>query len=120
MPTMRDALAAGGRVVGSTRGGGDAVEIAAYDPAWVTRYELMRGRLAAALGPVALRIEHAGSTSIPGLAAKPIVDIQVSVPDVNDEEAFVAPIERLGFELRFVEHGHRYFRPPSGLPRDFQ
>jgi GrpB-like predicted nucleotidyltransferase (UPF0157 family) len=116
---MRDSIAAGGRVIGPDRPG-DPIAIAAYDRAWPGRYEEMRARLEEALGPVAVRIEHVGSTAIPGLAAKPVIDIQVSVADVDDEDAFKAPIEGLGFLLRWVEPGHRYFRPPPGLPRDYQ
>ena len=61
-----------------------------------------------------------GSTAVAGLASKPIVDVQVSVPDVEDEAAFRGTIEAQGFVLRFVEPGHRYFRPPPGLPRLWQ
>jgi len=55
------------------------IVIAEYDPAWVARFEVERGRIVAALGERALRVEHIGSTSVPGLAAKPIVDILVEV-----------------------------------------
>ena len=80
----------------------------------------MRARLATALGETALRIDHVGSTAVPGLAAKPVIDIQVSVPDVGHEDAFRAPIEAQGFGLRWIEAGHRYFRPPPPLPRLYQ
>ena len=119
MPTFEESLAAGGRIVpGNERA--DPIEIVAYDHSWPGRFEMMRARLAAALGPTARRIDHVGSTAVTGLAAKPIIDVQVSVPDVEDEGAFRAPIEALGFVLRFVEPGHRYFRPPPGLPRLWQ
>jgi GrpB-like predicted nucleotidyltransferase (UPF0157 family) len=65
-------------------------------------------------------VDHVGSTAVPGLAAKPIIDIQVSVPNVADAAAFVAPIEALGFASRMIEPGHHYFRPPPGVPRDYQ
>lgn len=119
MPTMRDSLAAGGHVIGPERAA-DPIEIVPYDPGWSVKFEDMRARLAAGLGPEAVRIEHVGSTAIPGLAAKPVIDIQISVPDVNDQEAFKAPIENQGFALRWIEPGHCYFRPPPGLPRDYQ
>ena len=88
------------------------IVIADYDPAWPGRYEVERARVAAALGPVALRVEHIGSTSIPGLAAKPIIDILVVVADVDDEEAFGPPLVEAGYELRVREPGHRMFRTP--------
>lgn len=119
MPTFRESVAAGGRQVGQGRPG-DPIEVVDYDAAWPARYELMRARLTAALGDVAVRIDHVGSTAIPGMPAKPVVDIQVSVPDVQDEDAYRDPIESQGFVLRWIETDHRYFRPPPGLPRDYQ
>jgi GrpB-like predicted nucleotidyltransferase (UPF0157 family) len=116
---MRDSVAKGGHVLGPNRAG-DPVEILAYDPDWPARFEAMRARLAVALGPTALRIDHVGSTAVPGLAAKPVIDIQISVPDVESEAAYKAPIESQGFALRWVEPGHRYFRPPPGSPREYQ
>jgi GrpB-like predicted nucleotidyltransferase (UPF0157 family) len=116
MPKFADTVAAGGRIVGRDRPG-EAVEIVDYDPTWPQRFEDMRGRLAQALGTVAVRIDHVGSTAIPGLPAKPVVDIQVSVLDVEDDESYKSPIESLGFELRWIETGHRYFRRPPGIPR---
>jgi GrpB-like predicted nucleotidyltransferase (UPF0157 family) len=56
-----------------------AIEIVAYDPGWPAAFEAEAVRLRAALGTLALRIDHHGSTSVPGLGAKPIIDIQVSV-----------------------------------------
>lgn len=95
----------------------DPIEVVEDDPLWPERFEEMRARLAAALGSTAIRIEHVGSTAVPGLAAKPVVDIQVSVPDVEDEPAYREAIESCGFALRYCEPGHRYFRPPRPLPR---
>lgn len=121
MPQFKDSLAAGGFVVKTSKERlKERLEIVAWDRAWAVRFEEMRARLAEALGDTAVRIEHVGSTSIPGIPAKPVVDIQISVRDVDDDEAFVAPIEAQRFELRFMEPGHRYFRPPPGVPRDFQ
>lgn len=119
MPTFAESIAAGARQLGLERHP-EPIELAEYDPAWPARYEQMRARLAAALGDVARRIEHVGSTAVPGLAAKPIVDVQISVPDIEDEAAFRAAIEGEGFVLRFIEPGHRYFRPPPSLPRLWQ
>jgi GrpB-like predicted nucleotidyltransferase (UPF0157 family) len=80
----------------------------------------MRRRLAKELGATAVRIDHVGSTAVPGLAAKPVIDVQVSVPDVEDEPSYVAAIERCGLALRYREKGHRYFRPPPGRRRTYQ
>jgi GrpB-like predicted nucleotidyltransferase (UPF0157 family) len=115
MPTFAESVAVGGRQVGQSRD--EPIEIVTYDLDWPDRFEEIRARLAAALVPTALRIDHVGSTAVPGLAAKPIIDVQVSVPDVEDEAAYKDAIEGLGFELRWMEPGHRYFRPPPELPR---
>jgi GrpB-like predicted nucleotidyltransferase (UPF0157 family) len=96
----------------------EPVRVMAYDPGWPERFEAWRARLAHLLGPVARRIEHVGSTSVPGLAAKPVVDIQVSVADVGDEDRYVPPCEEAGLQLRFRDDEHRYFQPPPGHPRD--
>ena len=119
MPTFRESLAAGARLIGAERST-DPIEVVEYDPAWPARYESMRTRLAEALGATAVRIDHVGSTAVPGLAAKPIIDIQVSVPDVADAAAFKDAIEAHGFASRMIEPGHHYFRPPPGVPRDYQ
>jgi GrpB-like predicted nucleotidyltransferase (UPF0157 family) len=110
----------GGTLLGAERGESEPVEVSPYDPAWPGLFEELRARLAAAMGPVAVRIDHVGSTAVPGLAAKPVVDVQASVPDVDDETAYRDAIERQGFALRYREVGHRYFRPPPGLPRLWQ
>ena len=121
MPTFSESVAAGGRVTGQDRPDRkDPIQIVEYDSSWPDQYEAMRARLVETLGPVALRVEHVGSTAVPGLPAKPVVDIQVSVPDVEEDDAFRELIESLGFQLRFIEIGHRYFQPPPGRPRTFQ
>jgi GrpB-like predicted nucleotidyltransferase (UPF0157 family) len=87
-----------------------------YDPAWPRAYARWRHRIGAALGPAALGIEHVGSTSVPGLAAKPIIDVQVSVADLADEQCYVAQLEQVGVMLRSRDELHRYFRPPADQP----
>lgn len=99
---------------------GDQVEVVPYDPGWAVTFARWHERLAAALGPAAVRIEHMGSTAVEGLAAKPVVDIMVCVSDVEDEDSFRPAIEELGVPLRSRETAHRYFRPASPHPREVQ
>jgi GrpB-like predicted nucleotidyltransferase (UPF0157 family) len=105
-----------GSVTGLTVGGAPAgalVRIVDYDPTWPDRFELERARIVDAIGTIAHRVEHVGSTSVPGLGAKPIVDIAVTVDDPDDDGAFLVPLTRAGYVLRVIEPGHRMFRTPS-------
>ena len=86
------------------------VVLVEYDETWPWRFEEQRRRIVAALGPVARQIEHIGSTAVPGLAAKPIVDVLVTVDDVDAEETYRPPLEAAGYVLRVREPGHRMFR----------
>jgi len=93
------------------------IVIVDYDARWPARFELERAKIAAVLGPSALAIEHIGSTSVPGLAAKPIIDILLVVPDSSDEAAYVLALAPAGYELRVREpdwHEHRMLRTPEG------
>jgi GrpB-like predicted nucleotidyltransferase (UPF0157 family) len=94
----------------------ELIELVPYDPQWPIVFETWRSRLRSVLMP--RRIDHVGSTSVPGLAAKPTVDIQVSVDDIREEAAYVPAIERFGVQLRSRDDQHRYFRPFAGRPRD--
>jgi GrpB-like predicted nucleotidyltransferase (UPF0157 family) len=96
----------------------DPLVVADYDPRWPAVYERWRARIRPALGPVALGIEHIGSTSVPGLAAKPIIDILVSAADLTAEAGYVPALERAGLVLRSRDELHRYFRPPADQPRE--
>jgi hypothetical protein len=96
----------------------DPIEVVDYDIAWPARFERWWQLLRSALGDVALRIEHVGSTSVPCLAAKPIVDVQVSVADLDNEAAYAPPTEAVGLQLRSRDELHRYVRPIRGAPRD--
>jgi GrpB-like predicted nucleotidyltransferase (UPF0157 family) len=95
------------------------IEIVAYDPAWPGRFAELGRELRGGLGNIALRIDHIGSTSVPGLAAKPIIDLQVSVASFEPLEAFRKPLERLGYVYRAdnPERTKRYFREPPGRQR---
>ncbi|HEY7970554.1 MAG TPA: GrpB family protein [Candidatus Limnocylindrales bacterium] len=107
-------------VPGSSRGALDPIEVVPYDEQWPIRFVRWRSVLAEGLGENALRIEHVGSTAVPGLAAKPVVDIQISVTTVDDEPAYVPVIERASVSLRSRDRAHRYFRPSEDRPRDVQ
>ena len=84
-----------------------------YDPLWSKRFEFERDRIEVALGERAVRIDHIGSTSVPGLAAKPVIDIDLSVSDPEDEAAFVPDLESAGYVLRVREPQHRMLRTPE-------
>jgi GrpB-like predicted nucleotidyltransferase (UPF0157 family) len=88
------------------------IVIADYDPAWPTRFQRERERVKSALGDAAGRIEHFGSTAVPGLAAKPIIDVLVTVDDLRDDQWVIEALESAGYELRVREPGHRMFRTP--------
>jgi GrpB-like predicted nucleotidyltransferase (UPF0157 family) len=96
----------------------DPIEISSYDPEWPRAFERWRARIAAGVGSAALHIEHVGSTSVPGLAAKPVVDIEVGVADLEAEDAYVPALESTGLEFRLREPWRRFFRPPNGQLRD--
>ncbi|MFL6006884.1 MAG: GrpB family protein [Gaiellaceae bacterium] len=81
----------------------EPVVLVEYDPAWPRLYAREEARIRDALGDTALQIEHIGSTSIPGLAAKPIVDIVLVVPDSADEPAYVPALEAAGYVHRIRE-----------------
>ena len=79
------------------------VELVEYDPDWPRLFDRESEQIRGALGGRALLLEHAGSTSVPGLAAKPIVDIVLAVADSADEPAYVPPLEAVGYVLRIRE-----------------
>lgn len=83
------------------------------DPAWPALFDAIAQKVRRALGPRVLGLEHIGSTAVPGLPAKPVIDIDLVVADIEDEAAYVGPLEAAGFELRVREpwwYGHRMFR----------
>ena len=99
----------------------EPVEVVAPDEAWPGAYARLRSRLAAALGDLLLDVEHIGSTAVPGLAAKPVIDVDVVVPDSADESAWLPRLEAAGFVLRVREpewEQHRCLRgedPPANV-----
>lgn len=88
------------------------VEIVDYDPEWPERFETEKVLLTDAFGDAAIRIEHIGSTAVPGLGAKPVIDILVTVARVV-EATIVAIVAPLGFELRVREADHLALRRPD-------
>jgi GrpB-like predicted nucleotidyltransferase (UPF0157 family) len=75
----------------------EQLEIVRYDPEWPNMFSMERDRLATALGGVALRIDHHGSTSVPGLSAKPIIDIQISVLRLQPIATYAVGLARVGY-----------------------
>jgi GrpB-like predicted nucleotidyltransferase (UPF0157 family) len=92
------------------------IQIVDYDPQWPRLFNREAARVRAALGGRVLLLEHVGSTSVPGLAAKPIIDILLIVPDSSDEPAYAPLLEAAGYALRIREpkwHQHRMFKGPD-------
>ncbi len=92
------------------------VQLVEYDPSWPEQFAREARRIRSALGRRALRIEHIGSTSVPGLVAKPILDILLVVTDSSDEATYVPALESAGYVLRIREpnwHEHRLFKGPD-------
>lgn len=94
----------------------EQVEVVAYDPDWPVTYERLRAEIDRTLGDAVLGIEHVGSTSVPGLSAKPVLDIDLTVADPTDEAAYVPALEGIGYDLTVREpswHQHRMLRLES-------
>jgi GrpB-like predicted nucleotidyltransferase (UPF0157 family) len=97
------------------------IVVADYDPIWPHWFESAAFRIREALGDKVLQLDHVGSTSVRGLPAKPLIDINLVVADTTDEHAYVPPLEAIGYELRVREpdwYEHRLLRgfdPPVNL-----
>jgi GrpB-like predicted nucleotidyltransferase (UPF0157 family) len=92
------------------------VLLAEYDPQWPVLYEREAARIRSVLGERVLLLEHVGSTSVPGLAAKPIVDILLVVADPGDEPSYLTPLAQAGYRLVIREPGwyqHRALKGPD-------
>ena len=92
------------------------VRLAEYDPRWPVLYEREAARIRSVLGDRVLALEHVGSTSVPGLAAKPIIDILLVVADPADEPSYLTPLEQAGYRLVIREPGwyqHRALKGPD-------
>lgn len=91
----------------------EPVVVAEPDPGWADRYAALAAEIRAVLGDRALDLEHVGSTSVPGLAAKDVIDIDLTVADPADEDGYVTALELLGYVLTIREpswHEHRALR----------
>jgi GrpB-like predicted nucleotidyltransferase (UPF0157 family) len=91
----------------------ELLAIVPYNPQWPHRYKELAERIQLALGDAVLEVEHIGSTSVPGLAAKDVIDIDLTVIDPRDEDAYVPALEKIGYYLTVREpsfHEHRCLR----------
>lgn len=92
------------------------INIVEYHPEWPRRFDAEREKIELALGERALAVEHIGSTSVPGFAAKPVIDICLAVADSSDEASYIPDLVAAGYELRVREpefHAHRMLRTPA-------
>jgi GrpB-like predicted nucleotidyltransferase (UPF0157 family) len=99
------------------------IVIASYDPAWPEQFAAEAERILHAFGHLALRIEHVGSTSVPGLAAKPVIDVQVSVPSLEPRELYRSLLTDLGythFPLGEFDLVYPFFKRPAEWPSSHQ
>ncbi len=95
---------------------GGRVRLVEYDPGWPGVFEREAVRVRGVLGSAVLGLWHVGSTAVPGLAAKPVVDVVLVVADSADEASYVPALEGAGYVLRLREPGwreHRMFRGPG-------
>lgn len=92
------------------------VTLVDYDPAWPALFAREEARIRGALGDSVMRLEHTGSTSVPGLAAKPVIDMTLVVHDSSDESAYVPQLEAVGYRLVIREphwFEHRVYKGPD-------
>lgn len=94
------------------RPGRRGLHIVDYNPSWANDFSELQSRIRTALGPSALNIHHVGSTSVPGLSARSVIDVDLVVADPADEASYVPALEAAGFTLYFRQpayYGHRFF-----------
>ena len=109
------------QIIAATVGGerqplNSTIYLAPYDPAWPSLFTRLGKHIHEALGGSLLLLEHVGSTSVPGLSAKPIIDMVLAVVDSRDELSYVKPLEEKGYTLRIREpdwYEHRLLKPPD-------
>lgn len=113
-PTREDEILA--HRIGPVEPLNGTIYLAEYDPEWPRLFAREAARVRTALGDQVLQLEHVGSTSVPGLAAKPRIDIILVVPDSADEPAYVPALEAAGYVLHIREpdwYEHRVFKGPD-------
>ncbi len=99
----------------------DPIVVVDYDPQWPARFERLRARLAVALADVAVTIEHAGSTSVPGLAAKPTIDILVLLSSADQLPLAIRRLAAIGYAHegdRGIEGREAFANPPGAGAHD--
>jgi len=102
--------------IGELRPFSGRIVLTDYNPSWPELFTREAARVRAALGARALQVEHTGSTSVPGLVAKPIIDVLLVVADSANEDSYVADLDAAGYVLRIREsdwHEHRMFKGPD-------
>jgi GrpB-like predicted nucleotidyltransferase (UPF0157 family) len=102
--------------IGERKPHNDSVVLAEYDPSWPAMFEREARRIRRALGDGVVQLEHVGSTAVPGIAAKPRIDILLVVQDSSDEPSYVPALESAGYVLRIRQadwYEHRMFKGPD-------
>ncbi|MFH1277298.1 MAG: GrpB family protein [Candidatus Eisenbacteria bacterium] len=102
--------------IGARKPHNGPVELVPYDPGWPTQFSLQANRIRSALSGKVILLEHVGSTSVPGLSAKPVIDMVLAVSNSADEPSYVPQLEAQGFVLRIREpdwFDHRLLKAPD-------
>lgn len=102
--------------IGELRPHNAPITLVEYDPRWPGLFDREAEQVRSALGMMGLQLEHVGSTSVPGLCAKPVVDMLLVVADSSDEPSYAPALEEAGYKLRIREPGwfeHRLFKGPD-------
>jgi GrpB-like predicted nucleotidyltransferase (UPF0157 family) len=114
LPTSEEEIRA--HTIGELKRHDAPITLVAYDPAWPGLFEREDHRIRGALRDRVVRLEHTGSTSVPGLAAKPCIDMTLVVPDSSDESTYAPDLEAAGYKLAIREPDwfeHRVFKGPD-------
>ncbi len=91
----------------------DKLVLVEHDPGWSSQFVAHAERIRSVLGDIARGLHHVGSTAVPGLAAKPVIDMLLLVDDITADEDYVEPLVAAGYVLRVREPGHRLLRTPE-------